>query len=90
MGESNIEREIGTDQETRGEVRMWQAVVLKTIQEWVSGPLRQHRQAEQYLFQDKKDFPRVCRSAGLDPDDLRARLTKIRSRQAHLSEAIAA
>lgn len=90
MGESIIEREIGTDLETTGEVRLWQAVLLRTIQEWVSGPLRQQRQAEQYLFHDKKDFPRVCQSAGLDPDDLRARLTRIRSRQSHQTEAIAA
>lgn len=90
MGESIIEREIGTDQEAIGEVRLWQAVLLRTIQEWVSGPLRQHRQAEEYLFQDNKDFPRVCQSAGLDPDDLRARLTRIRSRQPHHGEAIAA
>jgi len=89
MGESIIEREIGTD-ETVGEVRLWQAVLLRTIQEWVSGPLRQHRQAEAYLFHDNKDFPRVCQSAGLNPDDLRARLTRIRSRQPHHGEAIAA
>jgi hypothetical protein len=90
MGESIIEREIGTDLETTGEVRLWQAVLLRTIQEWVSGPLRQQRQAEQYLFRDNTDFPRVCQSAGLDPDDLRARLTRIRSRQSHQTEAIAA
>lgn len=90
MGESIIEREIGTEQETTGEVRLWQAVLLRTIQEWVSGPLRQHRQAEHYLFHDNTDFPRVCQSAGLDPDDLRARLTRIRSRQSHESDAVAA
>jgi hypothetical protein len=90
MGESIIEREIGTEQETTGEVRLWQAVLLRTIQEWVSGPLRQHRQAEHYLFHDNKDFPRVCQSAGLNPDDLRARLTRIRSRHSHESDAVAA
>lgn len=90
MGEGVIEREFGIEQETTGEVRLWQAVLLRTIQEWVSGPLRQQRQAEHYLFRDNKDFPRVCQSAGLDPDDLRARLTRIRSRQSHLSEPIAA
>jgi hypothetical protein len=90
MGESIIEREIGTDQDAIGEVRLWQAVVLRTIQEWVSGPLRQQREAEQYLFHDNKDFPRVCESAGLDPDDLRARLARIRSRQSHQTEALAA
>jgi hypothetical protein len=90
MGEGIIERKIGTDQEAMGEIRLWQAVLLRTIQEWVSGPLRQHRQAEEYLFQDNKDFPKVCQSAGLDPDDLRARLTRIRSRKSHQTEAIAA
>lgn len=90
MGESTIEREIATEQETVGEVRLWQAVLLRTIQEWVSGPLRQHRQAEHYLFHDNTDFPVVCQSAGLDPDDLRARLRRIRSRQSHHSEPIAA
>ena len=90
MGESMIERDIGTDQEAMGEVRLWQAVLLRTIQEWVSGPLRQHRQAEEYLFHDNKDFPRVCQSAGMDPDDLRARLARIRSRKSHQSVPIAA
>ena len=98
MGESTIERQterpmepkIATEQETVGEVRLWQAVIVRTIQEWVSGPLRQHRQAEHYLFHDNTDFPRVCQSAGLDPEDLRARLTRIRSRQSHESEPIAA
>lgn len=89
MGESTIEREITTDDEITGEVRLWQAVLLRTIQEWVSGPLRQQRQAEYYLFRDNTDFPRVCQSAGVDPDVLRARLTRIRSRH-HQTGAIAA
>lgn len=90
MGESIMEREIGSEQEITGELRLWQAVLVRTIQEWVSGPLRQQLQAEHYLFHDDTDFPRVCQSAGLDPDDLRARLKRIRSRQSHESNAIAA
>lgn len=89
MGESAIERDITTEDEITGEVRLWQAVILRTIQEWVSGPLRQQRQAEHYLFHDNKDFPRVCHSAGLDPDVLRARLTRIRGSR-HQAEPIAA
>jgi len=90
MGENIVDREIGAQQEIAGEVRLWQAVLVRTIQEWVSGPLRQQLQAEHYLFHDNTDFPRVCQSAGLDPDDLRARLKRIRSRQSHGSDAIAA
>ena len=90
MGESIIEREIGAELEIAGEVRLWQAVLVRTIQEWVSGPVRQHLQAEHYLFHDNTDFPRVCQSAALDPDDLRARLKRIRSRQPLASERIAA
>jgi hypothetical protein len=80
MPESFLEREIATTQEIQGEVRLWQAVIVKTIEAWLSGPLRQKRQAESYLFDDKKDFPLVCQAAGLNPEDMRARLTKIRNR----------
>jgi len=60
------------------EVRLWQAVIVTVIQEWISGPLRSKRQAEEYLFQDQKDFPVVCQSAGLDPDRLRTKLHRLR------------
>jgi hypothetical protein len=60
------------------EMRLWQAVIVTAIQEWISGPLRSKRQAEEYLFQDQKDFPAVCQSAGLDADRLRAKLNRLR------------
>jgi hypothetical protein len=60
------------------ETRLWQAVIVTTIQEWISGPLRSKRQAEEYLFQDQKDFQAVCQSAGLDADCLRAKLNRLR------------
>lgn len=60
------------------EVRLWQAVIVTTIREWISGPLRSKRQAEEYLFQDQKDFPVVCQSAGIDADRLRAKLNRLR------------
>jgi hypothetical protein len=63
------------------EKRLWQAVLLTTIQDWISGPLRSQRQAEEYLFQDEKDFPAVCESAGMDPQQLRAKLNRLRMRQ---------
>jgi hypothetical protein len=60
------------------ESRLWQAVIVSTIQEWMSGPLRRKRQAEEYLFKNNSDFPAVCQSAGMDVDRLRAKLTRLR------------
>ena len=62
------------------EKRLWQTVLLTTIQEWMWGPLRRKRQAEEYLFQDQQDFQTVCKSAGMDPDQLRAKLNRLRLR----------
>lgn len=90
MSEDRIEREITGADETAGEVRLWQAVVVRVIEDWMSGPLRQKRQAERYLFDKNADFARVCESAGLNADDLRARLTKIRGRRVEQNEAVAA
>jgi hypothetical protein len=60
------------------EQRLWQAVIVATIQEWISGPLCSKRKAEAYLFQDQKDFPVVCQSAGMDAHCLRAKLNRLR------------
>ena len=60
------------------EKRLWQAVIVTAIQEWISGSLRSKRQAEEYLFQDERDFPAVCQSAGMDADSLRAKLNRLR------------
>jgi hypothetical protein len=66
------------ERETPGEARLWQAVIVSTIREWISGPLRYKRIAEEYLFGDHSDFPMVCQSAGLDVERLRAQLTRLR------------
>jgi len=60
------------------EIRLWQAVLVTTIREWVSGTLRSQREAEQYLFQDQRDFRMVCQSAGFDADRLRSKLNRFR------------
>jgi len=60
------------------EVRLWQAVIVTTIQEWISGPLRRKREAEEYLFKDQRDFPKVCESAGLDVGQLRSKLARLK------------
>ena len=62
------------------EQKLWRAVIATTVQEWISGPLRRQREAEQFLFNDNGDYRTVCFSAGIDPGDLRDRLKVIRSR----------
>ena len=62
--------------------RLWRAVIASTVQEWMSGPLRRQREAEQFLFHDDSDYRTVCSQAGIDPANLRSRLQKIRSRTA--------
>lgn len=71
--------------EETAEQKLWRAVIATTVEEWVSGPLRRKREAEQFLFSDNQDFQTVCFSAGINPENLRGRLEKIRSRQ--ISEA---
>jgi len=61
--------------------KLWRAVIATTVEEWVSGPLRRKREAEQFLFSDNQDYQTVCYSAGINPENLRDRLEKIRSRQ---------
>jgi hypothetical protein len=56
------------------ETLLWRAVIARAIQEWISGPLRLRRGAEQYLFTDKRDFPFVCGCAGMDVGKIRSRL----------------
>ena len=62
------------------EERLWRAVITKTLEEWICGPLSFSRKAEQFLFDDNADFKAVCSSAGMDPERLRKRLKTIRDR----------
>jgi hypothetical protein len=60
------------------EQKLWRAVISSTVHEWVHGPLTRQREAERFLFQDEQDYRTVCRSAGIDPGNLRNRLQKFR------------
>ncbi len=60
------------------ETRLWQAVILSAVQDWIAGPARDRQKAEAYLFRDEVDFPRVCQSAGMDASRLRTRLKRLR------------
>ena len=90
MGEGGVVKDLVGAEETTGETRLWQAVVVRAIEDWISGPLRQQLQAEHYIFDDHTDFGLVCQSAGLNADDLRARLSRIHSRHLQQAHAIAA
>jgi hypothetical protein len=76
----------GEAQETP-EQKLWLAVIASTVEEWVNGPLRQKREAEHFLFRDERDYRMVCSSAGINAEDLRRRLEKIRARQISEAEA---
>jgi hypothetical protein len=75
--------------EETAEQKLWRAVIASTVEEWVGGPLRRKREAEQFLFSDNQDFQTVCFSAGINPEDLRRRLEKIRTRDAAEAQACA-
>lgn len=59
------------------ERRLWTAVLVHAVEEWRKGTLRARREAQDFLFQNDKDFEMVCSSAGLDGSDFRARLLRI-------------
>lgn len=80
-GEMSVTMLQGVEVEDTAEQKLWRAVIASTVEEWVSGPLRKKREAEQFLFSDNRDYRTVCYSAGINPEDLRGRLEKIRSRQ---------
>ena len=69
-----------TEAQEIAEQKLWRAVIAGTVEDWIHGPIRQQREAEQFLFHDDNDYRTVCFSAGIDPGNLRDRLQKIRSR----------
>jgi hypothetical protein len=69
----------GSEEREIARQKLWRAVIARTVNEWIRGPLRRQREAEQFLFHDENDYRTVCASAGIDPGDLRDRLQKVRS-----------
>jgi hypothetical protein len=76
MSETSVQS--SEDQEI-SEQKLWRAVIASTVDDWIHGPIRRQREAEQFLFHDDRDYRTVCSSAGIDPENLRARLQKIRA-----------
>ena len=67
-------------QELTTETLLWRGVITRTIQDWLSGPMRLKREAERYLFENSADLSLVCQSAGIDVGQLRKCLNKVRGR----------
>ena len=51
----SIERNAAQDS---GEEKLWRAVIAKPVREWIPGPVRLRREAEQYLFHNTEDYKR--------------------------------
>jgi hypothetical protein len=66
--------------EMTAETLLWRGVIAKTIQDWLSKPLRPKRDAERYLFENSADLSSVCASAGIDIVRMRTCLNKVRGR----------
>ena len=64
-------------EETISERRLWTAVLVTAVEDWRMGTLRAKRSAQQFLFEDDRDFTEVCAGAGIDPSSFRSKLTKI-------------
>jgi hypothetical protein len=83
-------------EETPGVVaerRLWTAVIVHAVQDWLSGTLRDKREAQTFLFEDSKDFHEVCAGAGLDPSSFRSKLLRVGHRvemEGPLTHAVAA
>jgi hypothetical protein len=62
------------------ETLLWRGMIARTIEDWVSKPLRPKREAERYLFENSADLSSVCASAGIDIMRMRTRLNMVRGR----------
>jgi hypothetical protein len=71
---------LATKQNLTAETLLWRGVIARTIQDWLSKPLRPKREAERYLFENSADLSSVCSSAGIDVLKLRTSLNKVRGR----------
>jgi hypothetical protein len=69
-----------TEQELTKETLLWRGVIARTVQQWLSAPLRSQREAERYLFENSADLSLVCGLAGIDVRYLRRCLSKVRGR----------
>ena len=71
---------LATKLEVTAETLLWRIVIARTVQDWLSKPLRSKREAERYLFENSTDLSMVCSSAGISVLKLRTCLNKVRGR----------
>ena len=64
------------------ERNLWAAVLVMAVEDWRNGSLRAKRAAQEFLFEDDRDFEEVCAGAGLDPATFRSKLLKVGRRGA--------
>jgi hypothetical protein len=69
---------------------LWRGVIARTIQDWLSKPLRPKREAERYLFENSADLTLVCDAAGISISSLRTCLNKVRGRTLEEVQTVAA
>lgn len=72
-------------EEPVNEQKIWLAVLLQAVEDWRSDNVKLHREAEEFLFREKKDFDVVCTGAGIEPSSFRGRLMRAaqRSNETH-------
>lgn len=76
-----IHEQASVDQSSESPIglrRMWSAVLLQALEDWQSTSLTRKLQAEKFLFQSQNDLASVCRSAGLDPRYVAAKLERMK------------
>jgi hypothetical protein len=76
-GLGNLASQNDATEESISERRLWTAVLVMAVEDWRGGTLRARRAAQQFLFENERDFSEVCSGAGLDPQSFRSRLLKI-------------
>lgn len=74
------EMAFATESTMTEETPLRRGVITRTIQDWVSIPLRLKREAERHLFENTADLSLVCSSAGISVMKLRTCLNKVRGR----------
>jgi hypothetical protein len=93
MEETSVQKQVEETADVIGERRLWTAVIVHAVQDWLSGTLRDKREAQKFLFEDSEDFHQVCAGAGLDPSNFRSKLLRVGRRvetQGQLTHALAA
>jgi hypothetical protein len=76
-GQGTVIRGGQVTEDAIGARRLWTAVIVKAVEDWRSGNLRDRRAAQTFLFEGEDDFNEVCAGAGLDPGSFRGNLLRI-------------